>query len=162
MDCNFEASLEDLLRDQFMCGLRSEAMHKRLLTEESLTLKRAIEIAIGTEAAQKDAKTFQGSTDQQGIHQIRTRKPCKHCGRTNHDTGSCYHRLSHCHNCGKQGHIAPICRERIRRQARKIFISEEADCFEVEIEDVAMFTNQRLNIWSLCRRKLAMIALKKI
>ena len=47
IDCNFGASLEDSLRDQFVSGLLGEAMHKRLLTEDKLTLKRAIEIATG-------------------------------------------------------------------------------------------------------------------
>ena len=36
-----------------MCGLKSEVMQKRLLSEVDLTLKRAIEIAQGIEAAEQ-------------------------------------------------------------------------------------------------------------
>ena len=69
MDCNFEAVLEHF---QFICGLHSEAMHKRLLTEDNITLKREVEIAIGTGIVQKCAR--------QKIHQVRLCQPCKHCG----------------------------------------------------------------------------------
>ena len=34
IDCEFGATLDDVVRDQFVSGLRSEAMHKRLLTED--------------------------------------------------------------------------------------------------------------------------------
>ncbi|KAL6490119.1 hypothetical protein MHYP_G00004680 [Metynnis hypsauchen] len=44
--CDFKDSLDDALHDQLVCGLRSEAIQKRLLTEAGLTLKKAIEIAL--------------------------------------------------------------------------------------------------------------------
>ena len=67
-----------------MSGLRSEAMYKRLLMKDNITLKRAVKIAIGMKAAQKDAGTFQGSTEQQVIHLVKLHQMCKHYGRTNH------------------------------------------------------------------------------
>lgn len=109
---DFNASLDDSLRDQLVSGLRSEAMHKRLLTEDKLTLSRAILVATGMETALKDAKSFQGN-EQLGIHQFSTSQPCqacKHCGRKNHSAASCYFKSAKCHNCGKPGHIASVCR----------------------------------------------------
>ena len=61
IDCEFGATLDDALRDQFVSGLRSEAMHKRLLTEDKLTLPRALEISTGMEAVTQNAKGFQES-----------------------------------------------------------------------------------------------------
>ena len=52
INCEFEDKLEDALRDQFVSGLQSEAMHKRLLTEtERFTFTRVVEITSGMETA---------------------------------------------------------------------------------------------------------------
>ena len=61
-DCNFGDFLNDALRDQFVCGLRSEALQSKLLAEDGLTLQRAIEIAKAQEAARRDAHKFQDTT----------------------------------------------------------------------------------------------------
>ncbi len=44
----------------FICTLRSESIQKRLLAEVELTLKRAVELARGMEAAEKNAKSLKG------------------------------------------------------------------------------------------------------
>ena len=49
--CEFEAYLEEVLRDRFICELRSKAIQCRLLSEPKLTLRMAIELAQGMEAA---------------------------------------------------------------------------------------------------------------
>ena len=51
--CQFEGHLEESLRDQLVCGLRSTGIQKRLLTEADLTYNKAIELALGMEAAEK-------------------------------------------------------------------------------------------------------------
>ena len=51
--CQFGEHLNEALRDRFVCGLKSEVMQKRLLSEVDLTLKCAIEIAQGIEAAEQ-------------------------------------------------------------------------------------------------------------
>lgn len=43
--CEFGLSLNDTIRDRLVCGLRSEAIQKRLLTEANLRLEKATEIA---------------------------------------------------------------------------------------------------------------------
>ena len=47
--CKFEGYLDEALRDRFVCGLRSEVIQRRLLGEEELSLKKALEIAHGME-----------------------------------------------------------------------------------------------------------------
>ena len=46
------------MRDQFVCGLHNEAMHTKLLAEDTFTLKLVFEIAAGIEAVSKDVKTL--------------------------------------------------------------------------------------------------------
>lgn len=49
--CEFGRFLEEALRDKFVCGLNSERIKQRLLTEDGLTFERACEITIGMELA---------------------------------------------------------------------------------------------------------------
>ena len=49
----------DALSDRLVCGLRNTGIQKRLLSEASLTLAKAGEIAQGMEAAEKNAKEKQ-------------------------------------------------------------------------------------------------------
>ena len=52
-DCNFDSTLERMLQDRIVCGINDDAIQKKLLAEEKLTYKRAVELAQGTEAANK-------------------------------------------------------------------------------------------------------------
>ena len=51
--CCFEAQLDDMLRDQIVCGINDEQIQRRLLGESKLTLKKAIEMATSYETAIK-------------------------------------------------------------------------------------------------------------
>ncbi len=113
--CAFGDYLKQALRDQQVCGIRSESIQKRLLAEVELTLKRAVELARGTEAAEKNAKSLKGIDG--AVHKVSTGTdqgvtPCYRCGKTSHDQKDCRFREAECHNCGKQGHIASnsVCR----------------------------------------------------
>lgn len=53
--CEFKTFLEEALRDRFVCGLSSKAIQNRLLKKKELTLQKAIDTAIGMEAAAKEA-----------------------------------------------------------------------------------------------------------
>ena len=59
--CQFGEHLEETLRDRFVCGLRHEAIQRHLLSEVDLTYAKAMEIASGTEAANRDTKALKGS-----------------------------------------------------------------------------------------------------
>ena len=54
--CEFQEYLDQALRDRLVCGLKSEATQKRLLSEPNLTLKRAIEVAQSMEAAERNTQ----------------------------------------------------------------------------------------------------------
>ena len=69
--CQFGGYLEEALRDRLVCGLRDEAIQRKLLTMDALTLSRAYEITHGMETAQRQASELQAST-KVGHH-------CKSC-----------------------------------------------------------------------------------
>ncbi|XP_028329886.1 uncharacterized protein LOC114480190 [Gouania willdenowi] len=57
--CQFGVGLSDALRDRFVCGLHNESTQKRLLTEDRLTLQRAVDVAVSVETAARDATELQ-------------------------------------------------------------------------------------------------------
>ena len=134
--CDFGDHLNDALRDRLVCGLRSENMQRRLLSMKDLTLKDALETAQAMEAADKNARTLQGS-ESAAVNQFTksqsrggnfrkptasqrppasqkppSSQPCYRCGKTNHTPSTCRFLDSHCHHCGKKGHIRSVCRSK--------------------------------------------------
>ena len=114
--CDFGTFLDQALRDRFVCGLRSEQIQKRLLTEDGLSSTRALEIAQGMEVADRNTKEWKGTARPAADGHVMTvmkkehSKSCRHCGRGGHEPKDCRYKDCKCHNCGKAGHIAPICK----------------------------------------------------
>ena len=61
-DCEFGAALEENLRDRLVCGVSNPSIQKRLLSEQKMTFKKALEITQSHESATKDIVTLQGAT----------------------------------------------------------------------------------------------------
>ena len=57
--CDFEDTLEDMLRDRIVCGIQDQRTQRRLLAESKLTLKKAFEIAQAAESADTQVKELQ-------------------------------------------------------------------------------------------------------
>ena len=57
--CQFGPYLEEAPRDRFVCGLRSEAVQKKLLAREDLSFQDAIRIAQASEQAVEKARQLQ-------------------------------------------------------------------------------------------------------
>ena len=68
--CEFGIFLDKALRDKFVSGLFKESIQQRLLAEADLTLKKALELAQGMEAAEdsKEIKATPGSGSQ--VHRV--------------------------------------------------------------------------------------------
>ncbi|XP_013136418.1 PREDICTED: uncharacterized protein K02A2.6-like, partial [Papilio polytes] len=72
--CVFGTNLNENLRDQFVCGLRSDVIRQRLFAEDdTLTYTRAVKIASTLEAAERDAAAVEkpldgGSQVTQAVH----------------------------------------------------------------------------------------------
>ena len=116
--CAFDAVLNDTIRDRLVCGLQSEAIQKRLLTESNLTLQKAIEISVSMEMAAKEA---QGLSSSNRLHKVSVEKQterqtgesggtCFRCGKGGHQPSDCWCKDLECHSCGKRGHIERACR----------------------------------------------------
>ena len=115
--CEFGAHLDEALRDRFVCGLASETIQKRLLTEKELTFSGAIDIAHGMESAAYHARALQGGAQSKEVHKLNQTsgrgetKECYKCGQSSHRPMHCPYKSAKCHNCGKQGHLKRMCRQ---------------------------------------------------
>ena len=99
-----------------------------------LTLAKALELAQGFEAAEKNAQHFKET--EVAVHHVA--KPTGGHGRTNHDTADCRMKDVECYNCGKQGHIFCVCqtpwRQQSQAKARKNPVPRKETKW-VEVED---------------------------
>ncbi len=57
--CQFEDTLDDMLRDRLVCGVNDPSMQRHLLSEMKLDFKRALELAQAMESADKNAHDLQ-------------------------------------------------------------------------------------------------------
>ena len=131
--CEFGAFLQDALCDRLVCGLRSIAAQKNLLSEENLSLEKAIQVAQSLEAADKNAKKLKAddaaSTPIHRTGHYRYAKPpkqpannaktCYRCGDTDHIATTCRFRDAECKKCHKKGHLARVCRSGSRPPQQK-------------------------------------------
>ena len=95
--CQFGEFLDEALlklRDRLACGLRNEAIRKKLLMEDELGL------SVGMEAADKNARSLKESDTT--VNQVTPHLKSRYrCGRKSHDQKDCKFRNADCHNCGK-------------------------------------------------------------
>ena len=54
--CKFEVTLDDMLRDRLVCGIRDVRIQRRLLAEADLKFKKAFELAQAAEVAERNAR----------------------------------------------------------------------------------------------------------
>ena len=166
-----------MLRDRLVCGINDVRIQRRLLSEPELTYKRAFDLAQAMETAERNAQSLLGRgvepihiaqpltedrsrdseagavqfmKDQAGKARVqRTQeswKPnCFRCGAKH--GGQCRFKDAKCHNCGKLGHLAKVCRSKSRLQERNL--SEyrpkethqlQVDEFDSETDTVAEYT----------------------
>ena len=59
--CDFGAYLEEALRSRLVCGLLSVTIQRALLSEVDLTLKHAVEVVPGMEAAHRNVQSLKTS-----------------------------------------------------------------------------------------------------
>ena len=89
--CNFGESLENMLRDRLVVGIDNEAIQCRLLSESTLTFKKALELAQSLEAAAKNMKEIQNSANAraenprtESVGKVAWTNACHRCGKVGH------------------------------------------------------------------------------
>ena len=98
--CDFGQFLEEALCDRLVCGLSNSSIQKKLLSENDLTLQRAIDIAMAAEMAvlqPSDQLMLQHETEVMAVQQV-----CKCCGKQGHSQGVCRLSSCVCFRCGKK------------------------------------------------------------
>ena len=118
--CNYGDTLESMLRDRLVCGINDVQIQKRLLAEDKLTFKKALDISLALEAATKDTKQLQAASATPGnpvpVYKMREGEKsspnikCYRCGKPNHKAPECRYKESVCTKCKKKGHLAKVCR----------------------------------------------------
>ena len=112
--CEFRVTLDERLRDRLVCGVHDIRIQLRLLAEPKLTLKRALDLALAIEAADKDASEVQKADSQEGhasVNKVEVKVnkgsefKCSRCG-GNQNPESCHFKDAECICCGKVGHLA--------------------------------------------------------
>lgn len=129
-NCKFKDGLEDNLRDQFVCGLKSDVIRQRLFAEDdSLTYAKALKLAISLEAAERDAaavedKSQPGTAGSADLHALNAREQRAGrarwarggggAGRGGSQNGSAQRseQRGNCKGCGATGHDIRECRFR--------------------------------------------------
>ena len=112
--CEFEGTLEIMLRDRLVCGVRDPQLQKRLLAERQLTFSKALELAQAFESAESSSRDIQAvrspsvplpvhSVDKKGLS-VPDSVSCFRCGGKHYAT-TCKLKSVTCNNCGKTGHI---------------------------------------------------------
>ena len=117
---NFGNHLDKALRSRFICGLNTETIQKRLLTEADLSFAGATDIAHGMESAAENAQKLQGVLESKDVYCLTPAegeaKPCYRCGQQNHKPAQCPYKSDTCCYCNKQGYLKQMCLKRPQSQ----------------------------------------------
>ena len=89
--CDFQNTLEEMLRDRLVCGINDEQIQRRLLAESTLDFKKAMKIATSMEIAVKNAKdlTHQTASGNDTINRVGEEAQRDQQGTRTADYGRC-------------------------------------------------------------------------
>ena len=113
--CDFNAATSAiLLRDIFVCGIYSNNLGEKLLSEDAstLTFDNAIARAEAWERARSDRQTVGTSQVVSNIIKKASARRCFRCNSDQHlaNAPTCPGRTATCHGCGLKGHFKIVCR----------------------------------------------------
>lgn len=136
--CSFGTFLHEAWRDKFVCGIRSQAIKRKLLSMDRLTFDIAYSEALSMELAEgqlrsmsiensvssvaenldkiafKKSKTVKNlckKSQSKNVSQKSGLKWCHRCGVRKHDPEVCPAKDWDCFKCQKKGHTSRVCRK---------------------------------------------------
>lgn len=134
IECKFGSSLNEILKDRFVSGLRRGPVLERVCEEEhTATLQTIVEVALKKEAAlmqsrnitavnalsihkkrapvtgNHSSKPMEKQWGEQSEESGRVGAKCNSCGRGGHNFKTCKYRKYACKKCKKVGHLAKVC-----------------------------------------------------
>ena len=129
-DCQYGASLNDMLRDRLVCGINDSSIQRKLLSEGStLSFDNAFKIALSIESATQQSaamhpqQQFTGNRSHESILKVSdtSRVPpfkgqesnCFRCG-SKHNPATCPFKDQNCFFCNSKGHTARVCRKKAK------------------------------------------------
>ena len=134
--CEFAAiTLDEILRDRLIFGIRDVKVRERLLRESQLTLKKRDEICHPLESTAAQLKEVgdgdkvnsvtereksprpRGNKSDHNNRANETTKTCGNCGKI-HDPDNCIASGKACGNCGRLNHFAAVYRSGKRRSSK--------------------------------------------
>ena len=115
--CKFGETIDDMMRDRLVCGIKEEKIQRRLLAEPDLTYKRAVELALAFESVSKNTLDLNSRVSERettAVHRVNTppkmpQLECYRCG-GRHQPSWCRFKETKCYNCEKKGHLEKMCR----------------------------------------------------
>ena len=82
--CEFGSTLDGMLRDRLVCGVRDSRVQRRLLAEVNLTFSKAFELATAAEMAEKSIVELQHPAEMAPVYALQPDPvspiACYHCG----------------------------------------------------------------------------------
>ncbi|XP_049886548.1 uncharacterized protein LOC126381032 [Pectinophora gossypiella] len=130
VDCDFGTTLETLLRDRFVLGMRAGPERDRLFEQDAttLTFARAVEIAQQAACARQSREILVKQEPVFHVHDRRSggsgsgngnsvgaggalteKRRCEVCGLKSHNETQCKYKGYRCRNCGQKGHLVKMC-----------------------------------------------------
>ena len=73
--CEFNNTLEEMLRDRLVCGINNEHIQRRLLAGHSLDFKKALKIATSMETAIKSSRELANQMAKEEQRRLHNNKP---------------------------------------------------------------------------------------
>lgn len=152
--CELGPMHDTFLTDKIIFGIRKETTREKLLAEEpiNLTLDRVTNMCRAIELTSKQIRDI--NHDSSAVHAFAknqrqrpstSRKPssqstetfdCKRCGR-NHGPKSCPAYGKKCNKCGREGHLAEMCRSTDDRSSKKQSTQKAKKVHAVEDEQTS-------------------------
>ena len=104
--CNYGAALNYILRDRLVAGINDDHIQRWLLAEGDLPFEKALEMALGIEAAPENVRAIrsvsivsdEGTTVNRlsMIKVLAENPPCYQCGAVGHTPAKCKFKESRC------------------------------------------------------------------